>query len=144
MKRHLSLLLAPTLACLLLLATGPVEARGKKDFGWPLAQVYGAAVRFVRIDRGCKITDRDPVAAYVAFECPGKRGKAATNGGIELIPIEKATRSVVRAQVTLANEPRSVEISFLDQLERKIRDERGSPPRRKRPPKKKPTPDGGS
>jgi hypothetical protein len=45
-------------------------------------------------------------------------------------------RSGVRAQVTLADDPRYVELRFLELLERKLRDERGPAP----PPIRTPAP----
>jgi hypothetical protein len=109
-------------------------AKSQVELAWPLAQVYGASLRFVRIDRGCKIVDKDPEASYVVFECPDDSKKGATKGGaLELLQLEGR----VRAQVTLADEPRYVELRFLELLERKLRDERGAatpPPRAPAPP----------
>lgn len=125
-------------ASLLLLCTlgGPAAARSSASFPYPLDEVYSTAVRFLRIDRGCAITDRDPQAAYLLFEC--KEGGKARRGALEIFRNDDA----VRAQLTLHDEPSYMEVRLLDLLERKLREERGpAHTPRKRPP---PPPDGGA
>jgi hypothetical protein len=101
-------------------------------------------VRFVRVDRGCKITDRDEADGYILFECPDDAGgKNPRRGALELIPLEAQGRAGVRAQLTLTDEPRYLELRFLELLERKLRDERGAPTQR-RPAPPPPTPDAGT
>lgn len=118
---------------------GVTEARSGSTFGYPLEEVYSTAVRYIRIDRECTITERDPQAAYLLFECPQKR-----RGALELYPVQEG----VRAQLTLSEEPRYMEDRFLTLLGRKLREERGDPrPPRREPEHKRPQPappDGGA
>jgi hypothetical protein len=130
---------------MVLLWAAAAEARSQIDIVWPLKEVFQIAVRFIRVDRGCKITDRDADAAYITFECEGDGGPKAPakKGALELIPVAVQGRSGARVQLTLADEPRYVEMHLLELLERKIRDERGPalPPLRAPPP---PSPDAGN
>jgi hypothetical protein len=122
-------------------------ARSQVELLWPLSTVYPIAVRFIRVDRGCEILDKDPQSAYVVFACPdepppGGSAKDAVprHGTLELIGYESTGKT--RAQVTLNEEPRYMEMRFLELLERKIRDERGPvPPKPPAPPAA--APDGG-
>ena len=127
--RVLSLAIAAG-AALLLVAAPPASARAQSDLPWALKDVFHVAVRFIRVDRGCRITDKDAEAAFVIFECDGDN-KTVKRGALELIPMEVQGRSGVRAQVTLGDEPHYVEVRFLELLERKLKDERGPvlPPR---------------
>ncbi len=108
--------------CLAVLALPTAsEARSSATFAYSLDEVYSTTVRFIRIDRGCTITDRDPHAAYLMFEC--KDGKQVRHGALELYP----TPDGVRGQLTLTEEPEYMELRFLELLGRKVRDERGEP-----------------
>ena len=100
---------------------GRVEARAQSEWPWNVTETFSTAVRFVRIDKGCKIVDKDADAAFVAFECldDGKTKR----GSIELI---KAGTGV-RAQITLGDDTHGMELRWLELLERKLRDERGTP-----------------
>jgi hypothetical protein len=111
------------LVCLAALAVsaGRVEARAQGEWPWAVAETFSTAVRFVRIDKGCKIVDKDPEAAFVAFECSDD-GKVK-RGSIELIK----SGSGVRAQITLGDDTHGMELRWLELLERKLRDERGTP-----------------
>ena len=104
-----------------------VQARGQLDLPWPLAQLFGVALRFVRVDRGCRVVDKDENAAYIAFECESEPDKKR-GGSLELIPLTVQGRSGVRAQISLADETHGTELRFLELLERKIREEKGPPP----------------
>ncbi|MCS6913981.1 MAG: hypothetical protein RMK29_14580 [Myxococcales bacterium] len=127
--------IASALLALALLALLPetAPARSKYSFPYPLEEVYSAAVRLVRIDRGCTITDRDPQAAYILFEC--REDKKLHRGALELFSSDTG----VRAQLSLLDEPSYMEVRWLEQLARKLREERG-------PPKPAPAPpaDGGA
>ncbi|MSP60532.1 MAG: hypothetical protein EXR72_09365 [Myxococcales bacterium] len=127
------------------LAGGSAEAKEKADLLWPLDQVLGTAVRFLRVDRGCKVTDRDDTSAFLMFECAGDPGKPPHRGSLELFRVDTQGRDAVRAQISLSDEPSYIEKRFLELLERKLRDERGSPPpARPAPAPVRPARDGGA
>lgn len=127
---------------LLLLMTGPALAKAAKDVPYSVGESFSAALRFVRIDRGCKVIDKDPEAAFITWEC--KNDDKVLRGSLEIFRAaeKQSGRETVRLQVTLGDEPHYVELRFLELLERKLRDERGTPPQPS-PPAKKPL-DGGT
>jgi hypothetical protein len=144
------LLVVVLLAVAALQPTG-AEARGQLDLPWSLQQLFGVALRFVRVDRGCQVIDKDEAAAYIAFECVDRDPRIKDEkdwkrrgGSLELIPTTIQGRPGVRAQVTLAEETHGAELRFLELLERKVRDEKGPPPPPASKPTPLPTPDGGA
>jgi hypothetical protein len=128
-------------ALAVLVAAPRAEARADREVRYPLPDVFSTAVRFVRVDRGCAVTDKDADSAFLTFECPDE-GTRRKHGSLELIPM----KDTVRVQVTLGDDPHYVELRFLELLERKLRDERGSPVPKPEPPAEapKPPPDGGA
>jgi hypothetical protein len=131
------------IAALVLIAPSLAAAKSQSELPWPIEQVFSTAVRFVRVDRNCKVVDRDEPSGYLVFECPNEDKPGVTRrGALELVRLEEHGRPVVRAQVTLSDEPRWVEARFLELLERKLRDERGTPPPPR--PAAPPRPDGGT
>lgn len=119
------------------------HARATLDVALPLDRAFSGALRFVRVDRGCKVTDKDEQAAYVVFECSEGDGSPKTKrGNVELFSSDGKN---VRIQVTLPDDPKYTELRFVELLERKLKEEYGSikaPPRA--PPPSKPPVDGGT
>lgn len=115
---------------LALLSSAVAHARATADVPYTLAEAYSTALRFVRVDRGCAITDRDGDAAYILFDC--KDGERSKRGAVELFPQKRG----VRVQVTLGDDTHAMELRFVELIERKLRDERGTPA----PPAAAPTP----
>ncbi len=121
------------------------SARATSELNYRLDEVFSTAQRYVRVDRGCKITDRDADSAFVIFECPvSGDDKKVTRGALELFRTEQRGREGVRMQVTLSDEPHGAEIRFLELLERKLREERGLPRENKKPPAPSGPPDAGT
>ena len=100
----------------------PAHARAQNDLPYPLAESYSTALRFVRVDRGCKVVDKDSDAAFVTFECPDDGGRVK-RGSLELIRVPGGAR----AQVTLADDTHGMELRWLELYERKLREELGVP-----------------
>ena len=103
---------------------------------YSVTDAYSAALRFVRIDKGCSVVDKDGDAAFVTFEC--KEDGHVKRGSVEIF----RSGPGVRLQISLGDDPRYVELRWLELLERKLREERGTPP--PVTPAKKPAPDGGT
>src|SRR5438309_1157293 len=99
----------------------PAHARAQTDLPYAVGEAFSTALRFVRVDRGCKIVDKDPDAAFVAFECDD--GGKAKRGSLELFKVAGG----VRTQVTLGDETHGTELRWLELFERKLREERGTP-----------------
>ena len=131
------------LLLLLLLLPSPVLARATVEVSLPLERAFSATLRFVRIDRGCTVSDKDSDAAYIVFNCPD--GKKSLHGTVELF--RNAEGKSVRIQVGLPDEPHYAELRFIELLERKLKEDYGSvrpqPPPAKAPENPAP-PDAGS
>jgi hypothetical protein len=118
------LLLAPN-------ASARVEARS----GYTKAQTFNGALRFLRVDKGYDVVEKDPDAAYVLFRYPLQgQGKATANGSVEVVETTSGTKLVVQ----LPQLPEYHEVVLRDALLKKLRAEYGSPP----PPVKEKSKDG--
>jgi hypothetical protein len=98
-----------------------VHARAETELPYSLAESFSTALRFVRVDRGCKVVDKDADAAFVAFECTDD-GRVK-RGALEIFKVG----SGVRAQVTLGDDTHGMELRWLELYERKLHEERGTP-----------------
>ncbi len=125
LRRAAQLLVAQLLGLGVALVPRLAEAKASKELAYRLDEAFSTAVRFVRVDRGCKVTDRDADAAYVMFECPEDE-KKISRGSVEIFRSAGA-REGVRLQVTLTDESHGAELRMLELLERKLREERGVP-----------------
>ena len=106
---------------LALFITSNADARAQSDLPYAVAEAFSTALRFVRVDRGCKVTDKDADAAFVSFECDD--GGKIKRGSLELFKVS----SGVRMQVTLGDDTHGTELRWLELFERKLREERGTP-----------------
>jgi hypothetical protein len=123
----------------LLLATGSAYARSEKTLAYPRDPAWSTAVRFIRVNAGLKVIEKDAEAGYVIFEF--KEDKKTFRGSLELIEVVKDGRKLCRFVMTIEDRPQWVEIELLTKLERKLRAELGSPaptpsPKPEEPPKK--------
>jgi len=119
-------------------------ARATSDLPYSVGDVYSAAVRFVRIDKGCKLVERDADAAFVTFEC--KEDERTKRGSFEIFRAPVDGRDGARVQLALGDDPHYLELRWLELLERKLKEERGTPPPAAPPPpatKKPPSRDDG-
>lgn len=109
-------------------AGASVESRS----GYTKNQTYNGALRYLRVDLGYEVTEKDPEAAYLLFRYFSDGKKTATNGSIEIVE----QRDSVRLQVRVPDLPRYQEELLSEGLLRKLREEYGEPPRRENPPQK--------
>jgi len=126
-------------AALWVSAATPAGAVSDRTVKWSAAKIFPSAVRFLRIDEGVTITEKDQEAGYVLFDLPDE-GKL-WHGALELIEIETEERTVVKLVLRLEGRPDYMEIGILDRLEKKLRDELGRPPEPKPKPEPKPEPE---
>ena len=123
----------------LVLATSTASARSEKTLAYEREPAWATAVRFIRVNAGLKVIEKDADAGYVIFEF--KEEKKTFRGSLELIEVIKDGRKVVRFVMTIEDRPTWVEIEMLTKLERKLRQELGAPaptptPKPKEAPKK--------
>jgi hypothetical protein len=121
---------------LVLASAAPAWAKSEKSEPWDAAQVFPIAVRFLRIDAGVKIVEKDADAGYVLFDLD--EDKHTFRGALELVKTHDGGRESVRVVLRIDDRPDYEEQMLLDKLDVKLRDELGVP---RDPPHK---PDGGS
>lgn len=121
-------------------ATGvapPIEARTppisalldqKRLLGYPFEQVWPSSVRYLRIDRGYKITERDPDAGFILFSFPV--GPDSTgSGSVEMLrTTDVAGRPSVQLRIRTQAGPSHLPHTLLEGIAAKVRAERGPPP----------------
>ena len=104
---------------------GVADARSEKTLAYPRDQAWPAAVRFVRVDQGLKIIEKDADAGYVLFEL--REDGKTFRGSLEVIDVTKDGRHAVRFVMQIEDRPAWLEVELLDRLERKLRAELGTP-----------------
>jgi len=134
--------LAWTLLPLLALGSTAEEAEARVDgsSAYSKAQTYSGALRYVRVDLGYEVVEKDPDAAYLIFKyaAPGQSKSSPVTGTLEVIEAAGA----VRLFVSLPRMPEYHERVFRDGLLKKLREEYGTPPpAAKKPPEKPPAED---
>lgn len=123
------------------LAWTPLPAQGRVEArtGHSKARTYHAALRYLRVDLGYQVTEKDAKAAYLLFEYTAPNRKTVTHGSIEIIE----TDETVRVYVQVPSMPRYHEQVLSDGLMKKLREEYGEPAP-KQPAPAEPEPDGGA
>jgi hypothetical protein len=110
-------------------------ARTMQVVPYPMATVWPAAVRFLRVDRGFPVSEKDESAGYVLFEHTD--GPKPCKASLELIQVTDGEgRDATRLAVSIPDLPRRYEQMLLDKLAAKVRDDVGPPA----PPARKPEP----
>jgi hypothetical protein len=128
-------LTAPAYAAL---RTGDAIASVAYDSPYSFEQTFGTALRLVRVDLGCKITEKDEGNGYLLFEYTSpESGKRAHRGSIEVVRGKQGTHVAVQ----LPTLPSYHEQMIVDALSRKLLAEHGEPPRAKPAPAPPPPPD---
>lgn len=130
------------LALALLVAPGRAAARTTSSLPYASDSIWAAAVRYLRVDRGFPVREKDQDAGYVLFDFPeaGKTYHAA----LELVALtDEDGRITTSVAISIAGLPKRYEAGLLEGLTAKIREERGAatPAPARRPTKPSP-PDG--
>ncbi len=135
MKPWSSLLL---IAALLTPATS--YAKKTEDFRHTYEQVWGAAIRLIRVDQGYPIKDRDQTVGYFLFDYEDD-GRMYP-GSVELVRIEDQGGGPIRVVMQIPAMPSYIERMLLDKLEKKLIDEYGEPAPPPKAPEEAPSEDG--
>jgi hypothetical protein len=99
-------------------------ARVEASTEYSKAQTFSAALRFLRVDRGYEVLEKDADAAYLLFRYPlPGQGQSAT-GSVEVVE----TTAGVKVYVRLPRLPAYQEAVLRDGLLHKLRDDYGAPP----------------
>ena len=129
----------------LVLFAGSATARVGGDAEYSKAQTYSGALRYLRVDLGYEVTERDPDAAYLIFryQVPGQKKDASgsATGTVEIVDAD----GHVKLFVQIPAMPEYHERVLRDGLLKKLREEYGAPVRKPPPPpKKEPEADAGT
>jgi hypothetical protein len=116
------------LLCLGLLSGGSLTSsnsfgRAEAHAGYSKTQTYSGALRYLRVDLGYEITEKDADAAYVLFRFVPSGKRDPTNGSVEIVEAGED----VKVLVQLAQLPAYYETVLRDGLMRKLHDEYGEP-----------------
>jgi len=127
MTRSRVLLAVALLAFGVLLASA-AGARVEGDSEYSKAQTFSGALRYLRVDLGYEVVEKDADSAYLVFkyEVPGP-AKSETFGTVEVVESGEHVRVFVR----IPKMPEYHERVLRDGLLRKLRDEYGPPAPRK-------------
>jgi hypothetical protein len=138
----LSTMLACGAASAIVLTGHPAAAETAYESAYGFDRTWNAALRMVRVDMGCKVTEKDDQSGYLMFEYHSAEGggKKVTSGSMEFIR-PRDQDGAVRIVVQLPAMPRYHEQVMIDTLARKMRAEYGDPPQAKpKPPPVEPAP----
>ena len=120
------------------------RARVGGDSEYSKAQTYSGALRYLRVDLGYEVVERDPDAAYLIFRYqPPGQNKGSATGTVEIVDAD----GKVKLFVQIPSMPEYHERVLRDGLVRKLREEYGAPPPKPvppPPPQKKPEGDAGT
>lgn len=117
------------------LSAAGAGARVEADSEYTKAQTYSGALRYLRVDLGYEVVEKDPDSAYLVFryEVPGPT-KGESLGTVEVVE----TAAQVRLFVRIPRMPEYHERVLRDGLLKKLREEYGPPAARKPEPKQPP------
>jgi len=102
---------------------------------YPVDQVWGSAIRYLRVDRDYAIVDKDLETGYIVFEIP-LGGDAKGRGALEAFGTKDASGRVsTQVQISTEAGPTHLPHTLLEGIAKKIRGERGQAPA---PPSPKP------
>lgn len=124
--------LALMIASSQLASSATADARVEDSSAYSKDQTFSGALRYLRVDLGYEITERDAEAAYLLFRYVPSGQKEPTHGSIEIIEADGR----VKVYVQLPKMPEYHERVLSTGLMKKLRAEYGEPPKPK--PDKKP------
>jgi hypothetical protein len=101
-------------------------ARTDRELTYRENEIWHSAIRFLRVDSGFKILEKDKDAGYVLFEY--KDGESKHTASLEMVRTARDNKLFVRARLQIENQPRYVEAVLIDRFIRKLKDEYGEPP----------------
>jgi len=116
-----------------LLSPAVGQAKKTSDFRHTYDQVWGAAIRLIRVDQGYPIKDRDQTVGYFLFDY--RDDGRMYPGSVEMVRIEDQGGGPIRVVIQIPAMPSYIERMLLDKLKKKLVDEYGEvdPPPKKPP-----------
>jgi hypothetical protein len=133
MQKHIGVILLISL-----LGSAPCVARVEHTLSYTKTQSFNTALRFLRVDSGYTITEKDSESGYLMFEYPSEGSSKTTSGSVEIIERESSVALIVQ----LPQMPHHHERMLAAGLMKKLQDDYGAPPRAKaKPDSQDPPPD---
>ncbi len=115
-------------AAILVLPAAPASARSAYESAYGFDRTWNAGLRLVRVDLGLKVTEKDDANGYLLFDYKSpESGQKPVPGSMEFI---KGKDGAVRVVVQITQMPGYHEQVLVDNLQRKLRNEYGDPPRK--------------
>lgn len=124
---------ALVIAFVLAAAAASASAKSEKTAPYDPHAAFPVAVRFLRVDLGVKIVEKDADTGYVIFELDEE--KRTFRGALELVATESDGRASVRLILSLDDRPDYEEQMMLDKLEQKLKAELAVSPKSEKPDK---------
>jgi hypothetical protein len=118
----------------------PAWARSEAEIGYSREQAFSAALRYLRVDLGYEVTEKDPDAAYLLFSFTDAElaGKSA-HGSIEVVQRQRTVRLFVSLPELPSYREEILKRGLLDKLRTEYGEPSEAEPERP-PPKKEPEP----
>ncbi len=106
-------------------------ARAQYESQYGFDRTWTTAVRFLRVDRGWKIVEKDDASGYIMFEYTSpESGDRKLPASFELVRDSENVKVVVQ----IREMPSYHEHALINAFANKLRDELGDPPKRKKVP----------
>lgn len=115
------------------LVTGAAAGRVEETCTYTKAQVFQSALRFIRVDNGFSLEEKDEASGYLIFDYPLSDGET-TPGSFEVIEHDAEVQLVVRIPKLAEHHERLLVRRFFE----KLKSEYGEPPHRKAAPEQPP------
>jgi hypothetical protein len=133
-------------AAAIMLSPPLAEAKASYESPYGFDRTWNSALRYIRVDQGYKVTEKDETNGYLLFEYKSPEGSSKTTPGSLEVVRGKDNDSPVTVVVQLPKMPRYHEQVLVDGLATKMRAEYGDPPERKKKKEEPPQepPDGGT
>jgi hypothetical protein len=128
-----ALLLVATLAGPAWIGLGVPDVQASVAHASPYTfeQTFGSALRLIRIDLGCSITEKDVENGYLLFDYTSpESGSRVHHGSVEVVRGKPGSHVTVQ----LSTLPRYHEQMIVDALAKKLAAEHGAPPSPPPPP----------
>ncbi|MGB8225140.1 MAG: hypothetical protein WCF10_21315 [Polyangiales bacterium] len=116
---------AAILMTVTLLSPAASQAKKTDDFAYSFEQIWGAAIRMIRVEQGYPIRDRDQEVGYFLFDY--RDDGRSYPGSVELVRIKDQGGGSIRVVVQIPAMPSYIERMLLDKLQKKLIDEYGEP-----------------
>jgi len=118
----------------------PAWARSEAEIGYSREQAFSAALRYLRVDLGYEVTEKDADAAYLLFSFTDAElaGKTA-HGSIEVVQRQRSVRLFVSLPELPSYREELLKRGLLDKLRTEYGEPSEAAPERP-PPKKEPEP----